>query len=261
MQKILYNQIGNNYNNTRQADDFIADRIFTSLETNPNGKFLDIGCGTGNYTIAMAQKGLDMFGVEPSEKMLQIAKHRDKNINWIKGNAEAIPTENEMFDGIFGTLTLHHWTDIETAFKELYRVSKENSRVIFFTSTPEQMKGYWLNHYFPKMLEKSILQMPSFSTIQNAATNAGFNVLEPEKYDIQDNLKDHFLYVGKHNPQLYFQDTIRSGISSFAALANSEEVQNGLQKLDNDIKTREFEAIKKAYENTNGDYLFFKAIK
>ncbi len=260
MDKILYDHIGNNYNHTRQADELIANTIFNSLGKS-DGKFLDVGCGTGNYTIAMAEKGLNMSGLEPSEKMLSKAKSRNENITWIQAAAEAIPTENETFNGIFGTLTLHHWTNIKTAFKELYRVLKVNSNIVFFTSTPEQMKSYWLNHYFPKMLEESILQMPSFNVVQNAATEAGFKVLAPEKYNIQDNLKDHFLYVGKNNPELYFQEKIRMGISSFADLANIEEVENELKRLDTDLKNGKFDIIKKAYENTNGDYLFFKAVK
>jgi hypothetical protein len=125
-----------------------------------------------------------------------------------------------------------------------------------FTSTPEQMKGYWLNHYFPKMLHSSILQMPSFADIQDNIRQTGLEITDIEKYFIKDDLQDYFLYVGKNNPDLYFDETIRHGISSFSSLANIEEVKQGLSKLKNDIDNQSFDRIKDQYANELGDYLF-----
>lgn len=258
---MLYDEIGENYNNTRQADQFIAETIFKLLNILPNEKILDIGCGTGNYTIAMAEKKMDMVGIEPSSRMLEIAQKRNGSIDWILGQAEEILAEEAAFEGIFGVLTVHHWQNINRAFLELYRVLKENCNIVLFTSTPEQMKGYWLNHYFPKMLEQSILQMPSIDRLKQAAINSGFKAIASEKYFVKNDLKDHFLYVGKNRPELYFEERIRSGISSFAALSNSIEVQNGLQRLNKDIQNGKFEDIRKAYENDNGDYLFVTIMK
>jgi len=83
------------------------------------------------------------------------------------------------------------------------------------------MKGYWLNYYFPEMLRSSIVQMPSFNQIKEATEEAGLQ-----------------------------------GISSFASLANLEEVNQGLAKLKHDLQTGDFEQIKNKYENSLGDYLF-----
>jgi ubiquinone/menaquinone biosynthesis C-methylase UbiE len=259
MENILYNKIGGNYNDTRSADKYILDVISSWLK---NGeKILDLGCGTGNYTIAMKQSGFETFGVDPSEKMLKVAQQRNKNIEWCLGVAEKIPYPNNFFDGVFGTLTLHHWENIETAFTEIYRVIKFGGNVIFFTSTAEQMKEYWLNHYFPQMLRHSTKQMPSLKKICNAALKAGFEIQQSEKYFIQNDLQDQFLYVGKNNPELYFNNKIRKGISSFSSLANTSEINYGLEKLRSDLISGEFENIKKNYKTRHGDYLFFKAVK
>jgi hypothetical protein len=153
-------------------------------------------------------------------------------------------------------LTIHHWTDIKKAFIELNRVLADNGRIIMFTSTPEQMKGYWLNHYFPKMLYSSIVQMPSLDTIQKATDEAKLKISGIEKYFIKDDLKDCFLYVGKNNPERYFDEQIRQGISSFSSLANIDEVKQGLIALRTDIDNNAFEQINNQYENDLGDYLF-----
>lgn len=252
----LYDHIGAGYNSTRQADHYLTERLCRLLSPGTCGPFIDIGCGTGNYTIALAEKAFKFYGVEPSEKMLAIARSRNGKINWLKGTAEDMPVETECFDGGIATLTIHHWTDLHKAFMEIHRVLMPGARLVIFTATPQQMHGYWLNHYFPKMLSDSIKQMPSFETVSDAAMEAGFRVAGTEKYFIQDDLQDHFLYAGKNRPELYFDEQIRAGISSFSALSNAGEVQSGLVGLHHDMEFNRFERIKSGYENDHGDYLF-----
>ena len=263
MQKseVLYNRIGDNYNATRVSDPYITDVIYKSVINNTDGTYLDIGCGTGNYTVAISDKGLNMYGIDPSEKMIATATQRNNQIKWMLASAEAIPVEDNFFDGLFGTLTLHHWQNYEVAFQELFRVLKAGGKMVFFTSTPEQMDEYWLNHYFPEMLKDSIAVMPSEDVLRHASINAGFVMQESEKYFVQNDLKDHFLYVGKNKPEIYFDVVVRNGISSFRALSNAEEVKNGLQQLQQDIASGEFLNIKQKYKTDTGDYLFFKAVK
>src|SRR5690606_17469052 len=133
------------------------------------------------------------------------------------------------------SLTIHHWTNLEKGIAELSRVLKTKGRIVIFTSTPEQMKGYWLNHYFPKMLSASIIQMPALERIKSAMEASGIGISETEKYHVKPDLKDKFLYCGKHDPEIYLDKNIRAGISSFASLANHTEAESGLSKLREDI--------------------------
>ncbi len=258
---LKYNIIGTSYNSTRKADPYLTERLYALLAPKNNKRYLDIGCGTGNYTCALAEKGLNFTGVEPSEKMLNEAKARNQSIKWLSGTAEQIPGANNSFDGIIATLTLHHWTDLKKAFAELNRVLAENGRIVFFTSTPEQMRGYWLNHYFPEMLQASIAQMPSIKDIQTALQQTDLEITETEKYFIRDDLQDCFLYVGKNNPERYFDEAIRNGISSFSSLAGTKELEQGLAQLRSNIANDKFEQIKSRYENNTGDYLFISIDK
>jgi len=259
--RVLYDDIGKGYNSTREADPYLAERLYTLLSVEKGSTCIDIGCGTGNYTIALAGKGLNFYGVEPSEEMLHTARSKSSDIIWLNGNAENIPVGNELFDGAIATLTIHHWADLHKAFKEINRVLKPGARLIIFTATPGQMRGYWLNHYFPLMLEKSIIQMPDAAVVSRALTEAGFETGYTEKYFIAPDLQDLFLYSGKHDPERYFYPEIRKGISSFAAFANSEEVETGLARLRKDIDNGTFEQVKATYENDKGDYLFITARK
>lgn len=251
-----YNKIGVNYNQTRKADPYLTDQLLKHLNPNKKGLYLDIGCGTGNYTNALNERGFQFIGIDPSIEMLQKARLNNQSINWQIGTAEKTGLPENSIDGIVATLTIHHWTNLSRAFSELKYVLKPGGKIIVFTSTPKQMKGYWLNHYFPKMLEDSILQMPSFETVEEAMMSSGLKVITTENYDIKPDLKDQFLYCGKQNPELYFDESIRHGISSFSALANKEDVENGLATLRDDIDSGKIHAIMKSYDNDFGDYLY-----
>ncbi|HET8803128.1 MAG TPA: class I SAM-dependent methyltransferase [Aequorivita sp.] len=254
--EVKYDTIGTGYNLTRKADNFLTVQLLHHLKPTRNGKYLDIGCGTGNYTIEMKKKGFHFMGIDPSKKMLEKAKRTNKEIEWKLGSAENTGLAKNSLDGIIGFLTIHHWTDLKSAFTELNSVLKPEGRIVIFTSTPQQMQGYWLNHYFPKMMATSILQMPTLESVQTTMIESGIEPVGADKYFIRTDLQDKFLYCGKHNPELYFNEKIRHGISSFSSLANREEVERGLSKLRKDIDNGNINEIIKSYENDDGDYLY-----
>lgn len=251
-----YNTIGYKYNSTRAADPFIAQTLYNLLHPVSGGLYLDIGCGTGNYTTALANMGMKLYGVDPSSVMLNEAKAKTDAVQWHIGNAEQIPFNEGFFDGALATLTLHHWDSLDKGFAELHRVLKPNGRMVVFAAIADLTAKFWLKHYFPKMLEASTKKEPKYSAVVNAVESAGFKIAATQKYYIQDDLQDKFLYVGKNNPHLYFDAQIRSGISSFAQLSLKEEVEKGLEKLKADIDSGAFDAIHRQYHSTAGDYLF-----
>lgn len=251
-----YDKIGIQYNQTRKSDAHLTSRLLHHLKPKKSGLYLDIGCGTGNYTDALQQKGFQFVGIDPSNKMLAKAKLKNLQIDWRIGLADKTGLETNSIDGIIASLTIHHWTDLDRAFAELHRVIKSTHKLVIFTSTPKQMKGYWLNHYFPKMMDASIFQMPSMEKVEKAMTSSGFEIIQAENYSIKPDLQDQFLYCGKENPELYFDINVRNGISSFSSLANKQEVEQGLAKLRKDIDSGKIKKVQASHQNEEGDYLF-----
>jgi ubiquinone/menaquinone biosynthesis C-methylase UbiE len=254
--EVKYDKIGTDYNLSRKADKFLTEQLLYHLKPTKNGKYLDIGCGTGNYTNEFQKKGFQFIGIDPSEKMLKKAKAKNKDIDWKIGSAENTGLAGNFVNGIIGSLTIHHWTDLKSGFMELNRVLKPEGKIVIFTSTPKQMKGYWLNHYFPKMLSDSMIQMPTLESVKTAMKDSRIKFSETDKYFIKPDLQDQFLYCGKQNPELYFDDQIRNGISSFSSLANRKEVEKGLLELRRDIDSGKINEIIKSYENDFGDYIY-----
>ena len=54
----VYDRIGAGYDRTRRADSYIVERIAGHLSLQDNGMYLDVACGTGNYTGALADLGV-----------------------------------------------------------------------------------------------------------------------------------------------------------------------------------------------------------
>ncbi len=254
----IYEQIGKSYDLTRRADPEIAARLAVHLQVKSDSSYLDVGCGTGNYTLALAKHGGVWHGVDQSTKMIDTATNKSNIVTWQVAEAEALPYPDRTFSGVLCTLAIHHFVALTPAFKEINRVLAVGSFVLF-TATPEQMSKYWLVEYFPEAIHKSAEKMPSLEKVTYALNEAGFSSVNIEPYSISENLQDLFLYSGKYRPEIYLDENIRSGISTFALLASADEITVGCQRLAADINTGRIQEIINKYQNNHGDYLFVVA--
>jgi len=262
----LYDKIGKTYDQTRTADPYILDTLHRLLQMENNRKYLDIACGTGNYTIGLAKKNdnATIYGVDQSEWMISSAKRKSHlpNLVWMVDDAAHLHFESNFFDGIVCTQAIHHFDNFTSAFKEMYRVLKgEGGRFVIFSSTKEQMDHYWLKYYFPKMMEKSIRQMPSSDDIIKSLTEAGFVHIQSLPYSVTEDLEDLFLYSGKTRPEIYLHPEVRAGISSFANLSDSKEIESGLQLLKEHIDSGYVWEVISDFDLSSSDYTFFVAQK
>ena len=189
-----------------------------------------------------------MIGADTSTTMLDEAKKKSNKVTWLTGSAEAIPLPDNSINGAIATFTTHHWTDPEKAFAELDRILIPGSPIVILTFTPEQEHGYWLRHYFPEMIARTVNRKTNYHLVIETALHAGFKISLTEKYFVHNGLQDHFLYCGKHNPEMYFDEAIQNGISSFAMTENRDEITRGLSMLREDINTGKFSDVKKQYE-------------
>jgi ubiquinone/menaquinone biosynthesis C-methylase UbiE len=253
---VLYDSIGTGYDTTRRADPFLAGRIRHHLCIRPGGRYLDLACGTGNYTLALAQWGGEWVGVDCSARMIAQAREKSSAINWCIADATSLPIANESMSGAVCVLAVHHFTDIFASFAEVRRTMKPGSRFVLFTSDPQQMKECWLNAYFPRAMARSMEVMPEADALVQTMQRAGIEPVERELYTVQPELEDFFLYSGKHDPARYLNPQFRAGISTFALFAEPEEINWGCTLLAEDITSGRIDEIRERYTSAYGDYLF-----
>jgi SAM-dependent methyltransferase len=256
----LYDRIGIGYDSTRRADPYLLSRLIHHLRPLCDGRYLDVGSGTGNYTIAMNQAGVAIAGIELSLTMLNRAREKSSGVTFINASAVAIPFRAASFDGVTCTFVHHHLHDPILAFKEIRRVLKVGARFVILNVTAEQMYHYWLNEYFPRAIAKGTAPYEKFVTI-NALEAAGLNIVCEEKYDVKPDLQDLFLYCGKSQPERYLDPRIRAGISTFADAPDQNEIDEGLKRLSDDIESGKIADVARSYAWDGGDYMFTVAEK
>ena len=172
----------------------------------------------------------------------------------------ALPFSGAVFSGAMSTLAIHHFAELLPVFQEAYRVL-DRGRFVILTATPVQMQSYLLNEYFPDAILKSNEYMPAQDLVTGALTQAGFTSIDTEGFDIRDDLQYFFLYSGKYRPEMHLDEGVHRGISTFASLADPEEVTSGCLRMAEDIQSGRIDAVRASYENQGGDYLFVIAIK
>lgn len=254
----LYDRIGAGYDATRRPDPYITQRLIYHLNGQAGGNYLDVACGTGNYTLSLAKAGLKMAGIDQSSRMIDTARIKESAVSWYVGSAEALPFPDGAFAGAVCTLAIHHFPALQPAFQEIARVLGQG-RFVLFTSTPDQMRGYWLNEYFPQMMARSAEQMPRLEAILQSLGKVGLRAIYTEPYEVREDLQDLFLYSGKHRPAVYLDPRIRAGSSSFASLADPHEVEHGCRRLAEDIECGRISEVIASYHHEEGDYLFVVA--
>ena len=106
-----------------------------------SGEGFEIGVGSGLFAKPFGIK----FGIDPSEKMREIARKR--GIDAIDGIAESLPYDDSRFDFALMVTTICFLDDIEAALKEAHRVIKPGgSLIIGFVDKNSALGKQYLKH-------------------------------------------------------------------------------------------------------------------
>jgi ubiquinone/menaquinone biosynthesis C-methylase UbiE len=88
---------------------------------------LDLGCGQGATVNYLKEKhGIKAVGIDPSEKLLDIARKKFGYTDFVLGTGEKIPFENESFQGVFTECTLSLMDDLDGTVREVFRILKNS---------------------------------------------------------------------------------------------------------------------------------------
>jgi len=122
-------------------------------------RVLDIGCGTGRASEALAARGSRVWGVEPEPEMAELARRRVSTVK--VAPAERLPFKDGWFDRALMWLVAH-LVDRPQAFAEAARVLAEDGRLAIGTFHPEHFERYWLKPFFPSLeaIDKSRFPTP-----------------------------------------------------------------------------------------------------
>jgi SAM-dependent methyltransferase len=104
----------------------LAGQFLTRVNVPPGGRVLDVACGTGVLTRALARAGAHVIGVDASEGYLEGARLRRShpNIAYEHGDVRHMRFDNDVFDAAVSTLALDVIPEIEQVVAEMKRVTR-----------------------------------------------------------------------------------------------------------------------------------------
>ena len=119
------------------------------------GSILEVGFGTGELLIAMAEMGLNVVGLEFSPQMQRVTRRklrqRNLSIPRVRGRSEALPFSSDSFDNVVVTFPSNYIARTET-LTAFFRVLKKQGKVIvagltvrFTRRWKNAMTGWFLN--------------------------------------------------------------------------------------------------------------------
>jgi demethylmenaquinone methyltransferase/2-methoxy-6-polyprenyl-1,4-benzoquinol methylase len=117
-------------------------------------RVLDVGCGTGSNLKLYQQAGCDVYGIDMSPSMLQVARQKlGDRANLHLGDASDMPYDDGTFDLITASLTLHEMPGVVRTgvINEIIRTLKNDGRILLIDFHPGPIR-------FPKgWVSKSII--------------------------------------------------------------------------------------------------------
>lgn len=219
------------YNQAAEVQLPIANDALKLLQ--PGGKnLLDIGCGTGRITRKLTEYAQQVWAVDLAEGMCQFARQQtDKPVNWLVGDAEALPLADKSMDAVFSSMALQWCEPVSSALEQIHRVLKPGGHAVLALLSEGALSE--LNQCWSKVdQQRHVNVYDSHDALLDQARNLGFNVEGMQK-----------------NYLTYHQDT-RQLLGSIKAIGANVVTENAnhapMSKTMLKQLTAEYETLRKA---------------
>jgi ubiquinone/menaquinone biosynthesis C-methylase UbiE len=219
-----YDLLAQQYALHRQVQPDVLKSLIQDSQINEGSRVLEVGCGTGNYIIALqGVVGCAAWGVEPSPQMLATAGARTTQVHFQPGRAEQLAYPAGFFDLIFSVDVIHHVQDRAAYFAEAYRILKPGGKICTVTDSEEIIRTRQpLSSYFPETIEVELQRYPAISDVGAMMSSAGFHDQQASTADFAYLLDDVQIYRDKAFSCLH--------------LIPEEAFVRGMQQMERDLQ-------------------------
>src|SRR5579884_951898 len=199
-----YDRIGRAYSRRRRPDPRLALPIAEAL--GDACTIVDVGAGAGSYEPA----GRAVVGVDISMTML---RQRPSSVGpAVLGRSEALPFSDASFDAAMAVLTVHHWGDRASGYREMRRVAR---RQVVVTYEPSVHNDQWIvTDYVPEIAALDAGRPGlGVAEVDDALAPAVVHVLP-----IPADCVDGFIMAYWRRPEAFLDPEVRACTSGFAML-------------------------------------------
>jgi ubiquinone/menaquinone biosynthesis C-methylase UbiE len=183
----------------RQADSFAASvaitdeqltsRLVDALGSAAKGTILDVACGPGIVTAALARQALEVVAFDVTPEMLKKAEQRCAqagvtNVKFRQGSAADLPFADATFDGVVTRLAVHHFSEPSRVFNEIFRVLPVGGTlVVADVVSSEDVEEAALQNAIEILRDPSHVRMLPSSELLSALEAAGFTIAAQATWD------------------------------------------------------------------------------
>jgi len=104
-------------------------RLTAEAVVAPGDRVLDACCGTGDLALAAQAQGGKVTGLDFSEGMLERARRKSSDVEWIRGDLLRLPFQDAAFEAVTVGFGVRNVEDLDRALRELRRVLKPGGRL------------------------------------------------------------------------------------------------------------------------------------
>ena len=129
----------------KYADEVETICALDLLKPSPGMRILDVGCGTGNFSLKLARLGCNITGIDISEKMLTFAREKAQKeqlpAEFMSMDASDLEFPEEVFDAVVSMAALEFMQDQQKTLDEMFRVLKKGGKLLVGTINRESDWG------------------------------------------------------------------------------------------------------------------------
>ena len=228
---IDYDQIVSEYARHRQVHPKVLNNLLLTSRVGGASKVLEVGCGTGNYIIALeALTGCSCWGIDPSEQMLSRARERSRKVHFRLGKAERLDFPPDFFDLVFSVDVIHHVGDRPAYFREAYRVLRAGGKGCTVTDSEWIIRHRQpLTVYFPETVEIELGRYPRIAELGEFMERVGFGEITESTVEFAYPLTDIQAYRDKAFSSLLF--------------IPEEAFQRGIERMEQDLRAGPIQCV------------------
>jgi ArsR family transcriptional regulator len=157
----------------------LAETLLTLM---PPMVIADLGAGEGTFSQLLARRSKKVIAVDNSDKMVEYgrelaSKHGVKNLEYRKGDLEAVPIRDAAVDLAFFSQALHHAQHPERAVAEAWRILKPGGRIVVldllrhgYEEAREMYADLWLG--FTEVELTRFLRQAGFKNIETSVVHS-----------------------------------------------------------------------------------------
>jgi SAM-dependent methyltransferase len=123
----------------------IGERLVERVGIEPEMQVLDVACGTGSTAIPAAKAGAAATGLDLAPKLLEGGRRKAAalgvEVEWVEGDAEDLPFEDDRFDRVLSTIGHMFAPRHRKTADEMTRVCRQDGVIGFCNWTPEGTVG------------------------------------------------------------------------------------------------------------------------